>query len=122
MPDITREELDKVARGIDDATDFFFERKHLAAFALRLVDELRELKAAYETDEVYWREKFSGRWSTAEHPDGELACMRAARAKDIEALRLVISVPPSWRPDGIGPSGYEVAKARLAAWEKDNAS
>ena len=112
MPDFTREELAHIGTvGINQGTKY----ADVAAFALRQLDGAAESSARF--------------FDAAE----ALVAERAARALDVEALRELergaSANLQAFRTLGIGDhdrwanaaGAIGTARARIAAWEKDNA-
>jgi len=100
MPDFTREELAHIGTvGINQGTKY----ADVAAFALRLLDERDD---ARRTGEIALTKVFD---------------MSSARAKDVEALRIIARFAITRPSIDLAKDACAAAKERLAAWEKDNA-
>jgi len=129
MPDFTREELENwgsqfplpvhPTRLEECANKLAVKSVHLAAFALRLMDEA----TAEQAHKADWTARYQ--------------LMKSARAKDVEALRGLDGFFNNVPVIDEGRHGYreltvihtavdhlqrmlESARARIAAWEKDN--
>ena len=114
MPDFTREELAHIGTvGINQGTKY----ADVAVFALRLMDE-RDARNKVDL-------------TAKSMLEGRLHDEQSARAKDVEALRESLTymenAESAWCPhapydDFMDPANpLAQARARIAAWEKDNA-